>query len=349
MNDRAEDLAYGRWPEILEHAGIDATCFNGKHGPCPLCGGKDRFRWTNKNGGLWVCSGCTEDKYANGFRMLMEHLTLDFRGAADYVRGYFNGTGVRSGVMRKPKPESAADNAERNRQRMERFWAGARAIIEGDPVWRYLHHRVPGLSFQPQWLRFHPSLEYWQRPEDPDGKPVLLGRYPAMLAKAFDVHGRFVQLHKTYLTADGRKADVPIVKKTDLGVGVNGFAVPLQPVVGDTLGFAEGIESALAGSMVRGIPVWPCLNGPSMASFAVPEKLLGQINCAVIFADNDERRDVRVTGSAEWRKRSAGLHYAEQLAKSIRAQGKRVLIVKAARVGYDMANYWESSHRAALA
>jgi putative DNA primase/helicase len=231
---------------------------------------------------------------------------------------------------------------------MERFWTCAQEVAEGDPVWRYLQLRVPGLDYLPRWVRFHPNLEYWQRPDDPNSKPTLLGRFPAMLAKAFDVHGRFVQLHKTYLTREGLKANVPIVKKTDLGVGVNGFAVPMQPLVGDTLGFAEGIESALAGSMVRRIPVWPCLNGPSMASYAVPEKLLQQVKNVVIFADNDERRRIRVAGSEGGRMRSAGMHFAEQLSQTVRSQGKRVMIIKAAKVGHDMADYWEGSNCAAL-
>lgn len=36
--------AIGRWPDLLTAVGID-TPFNGKHGPCPACGGKDRFRF----------------------------------------------------------------------------------------------------------------------------------------------------------------------------------------------------------------------------------------------------------------------------------------------------------------
>jgi putative DNA primase/helicase len=341
MNVRAEDLAYGRWPEILVHAGIDNSCFSRKHGPCPLCGGKDRYRWTNKDGGLWVCNSCNEGKYANGFKMLMEHLGLDFRGAADYVRGYF-GSAVAPGPVRQIARRAA--NSEQDvaskLARMETLWSQAQELSDGDPVTLYLRRRVPGLSFVPRWTRFHTQLEYWAPPEDPDGKPVLLGKFPAMLCKAFDVNGRFVQLHKTYLTKEGQKADVPVVKKTDRGVGVNGFAVPMQRVLGDTLGFAEGIESAIAASMLRGIPVWPCLNGPSMAAYDLPAKLHDQVRNVVIFADHDERRPVKQQGGVQ-RSRSAGLHYAEQLARRVRAHCKRVLIVKAGRVGFDMADHWQ--------
>ncbi|MDO4879526.1 MAG: primase-helicase zinc-binding domain-containing protein, partial [Neisseria sp.] len=40
--------AYGRWPEIHAALGIPAKLLNTrKHQPCPHCGGKDRFRYTD--------------------------------------------------------------------------------------------------------------------------------------------------------------------------------------------------------------------------------------------------------------------------------------------------------------
>lgn len=351
MNDKAEDLAYGRWPEILQAAGISDVYFNGKNGPCPFCGGRDRYRWSNKYGGVWLCTGCpeSEGKWANGFKMLMKHLGFtSFRDAADHVRRYCNG-GTRDRSERAARaPVARSDpqaEAERNMRRMVSIWEASRAITPGDPVDLYLHRRVPGLDFTPEMVRFHPALEYWAPPEDPRGRPVLLGKFPTMVARAADPKGRFVQIHKTYLTPDGLKADVPVVKKTERGIGVNGFAVAMMPVLGDTLGVAEGIESALAGAMVRRIPVWPCLNGPSMAAFDVPGDLMDQLSRIVIFADHDELKALPSAGSNGARRlRSAGSHYAEQLAARARARGKRVLIVKASRVGCDMADYWEQRH-----
>ena len=42
------------------------------------------------------------------------------------------------------------------------------------------------LTLTPRHVRYHPALEYWSPPERPTGKPILLGKRPAMLAKAFD-------------------------------------------------------------------------------------------------------------------------------------------------------------------
>lgn len=48
----------GRWLYILTNLGITVPD-NHKHGACPKCGGKDRFRFDDKNGkGTWFCNQC---------------------------------------------------------------------------------------------------------------------------------------------------------------------------------------------------------------------------------------------------------------------------------------------------
>lgn len=50
--------ACGHWPDLLAAVGIDIPR-RGKHGPCPACGGKDRFRLDDKTGrGTWICNQC---------------------------------------------------------------------------------------------------------------------------------------------------------------------------------------------------------------------------------------------------------------------------------------------------
>jgi putative DNA primase/helicase len=340
---RAEDLAYGRWTDVLEHAGVDGSFLTGRHCPCPICGGTDRFRWSRKHSdeGLWACNQCTGWKWGNGFELLKAVQGFAyFYEAVDYVLEYFNGSAAQ-GPRRAPQPARGAAkvvDVERNVKRMTAIWEASRPITEGDPVDRYLKGRVPGLNIVPHMLRYHPALDYWQAPQKLDGKPILLGRHPAMVAKAFDATGAFVQLHKTYLTAEGNKANVPNVKKTERGVGINGFAVPLVRLEGDTLGISEGIESALAAMMLKAIPVWPCLNGPSMAAFDLPATLVDQIERVVIFADHDPLKKQPTRDGARFR--SPGSFYAEQLADRVRSRGKRVVVVKAARVGHDMVDQW---------
>ncbi|EDW4568991.1 hypothetical protein ZL55_004128, partial [Salmonella enterica subsp. enterica serovar Emek] len=52
------EAAQGKWPVILQMLRIDVP-ENGRHGPCPKCGGKDRFRLDDLDGrGTWICSQC---------------------------------------------------------------------------------------------------------------------------------------------------------------------------------------------------------------------------------------------------------------------------------------------------
>ncbi|WP_429182496.1 DUF927 domain-containing protein [Aeromonas rivipollensis] len=50
--------ACAHWPDLLTAVGIDIPT-RGKHGPCPVCGGRDRFRLDDKGGrGTWICNQC---------------------------------------------------------------------------------------------------------------------------------------------------------------------------------------------------------------------------------------------------------------------------------------------------
>jgi hypothetical protein len=48
----------GNWRAVLASLGIDAAVLDGRHHPCPGCGGKDRFRFDDQDGrGTWICGG----------------------------------------------------------------------------------------------------------------------------------------------------------------------------------------------------------------------------------------------------------------------------------------------------
>lgn len=52
------DRARNNWPKIFEKLGIPIPP-NHRHGPCPCCGGKDRFRMDDLEGrGTWFCNQC---------------------------------------------------------------------------------------------------------------------------------------------------------------------------------------------------------------------------------------------------------------------------------------------------
>lgn len=68
MYQKEDVLPYmgGMWKDALQSVcGLSPQVFNKKHQPCPHCGGKDRFRWTDNldkpgDGGA-ICNSCGND------------------------------------------------------------------------------------------------------------------------------------------------------------------------------------------------------------------------------------------------------------------------------------------------
>lgn len=82
--DQVKAAAKGRWKtEILPAFGIDARYLDGKHHPCPGCGGIDRFRFSDWRGtGSFICSGGEGGVYkGDGFNLLDHVLGFDAKTA----------------------------------------------------------------------------------------------------------------------------------------------------------------------------------------------------------------------------------------------------------------------------
>jgi putative DNA primase/helicase len=71
------------WPDVLARLGIPETSLRNKHGPCPACGGKDRFRFDNKRGrGDFICNQCGA---GDGFKLLQLSYGWSFSEARNRV------------------------------------------------------------------------------------------------------------------------------------------------------------------------------------------------------------------------------------------------------------------------
>ena len=59
MRINVRDAAAGKWSGLLLGFGLTERQLSGKHCPCPICGGNDRFRFDDKDGrGTFFCSHC---------------------------------------------------------------------------------------------------------------------------------------------------------------------------------------------------------------------------------------------------------------------------------------------------
>jgi putative DNA primase/helicase len=103
------DKARGRWAGILRTLGVEEQFLKNQHGPCPMCGGKDRYRWDDKNGdGTYYCNSCG----AGDGWLLAQKLTGE--SASAVAKKIFNMVGGIAKIQSKP-----VDDMERNRQRLK--------------------------------------------------------------------------------------------------------------------------------------------------------------------------------------------------------------------------------------
>jgi P4 family phage/plasmid primase-like protien len=99
--------AMGRWPEILVSvAGIPADWLDGRHHPCPQCGGKDRFRLLASSTGGCFCNQCFRTKNGDGFAAIQWASGVDFVAAVHAVADYLgiDATAIGGGGQSRKKP-----------------------------------------------------------------------------------------------------------------------------------------------------------------------------------------------------------------------------------------------------
>ena len=128
-------------------------------------------------------------------------------------------------------------------------------------------------------------------------------------------------LHRTYLTADGRKADVPTVKKLTPATGpLAGACIPLFKPLRGCIGIAEGIETVLASWCASSVPTVAAYCAGNLAAWQWPPS----VQRLVIFADNDP----------------AGADAADKLRRRARAAGLFVNVIAPTESGADWADVW---------
>jgi len=325
MNDQAfairvEDVqarAHGRWDEILRCLGADERILRRKNMACPLCGGTDRFQYTDRFGeGNYHCRN-PECGPGGGFKLAQAIFGWDFGTTLKKVNACVGG------LREAPRQEPAA-NPERMAALARRIWDEAVPVQPGDPVDRYLTGRGLGRDSYPDSLRHHPRLGYYAR--SGDGKSQRVGEYAAMLARVDGPDGRMVTLHRTYLSA-GRKAPLSDAKKL-LSTGVNGAAIRLFAPT-EELAIAEGIETALAVQMLRNVPTWAAMSAGNLERVQIPET----VRRVLVYGDNDADGDFEGEASA--------FALARRLCKEARHATRRdVEVLIPRKRGSDWADVW---------
>ena len=191
----------------------------------------------------------------------------------------------RAALQRKITQARAAREQEqreawrRNADRITHLSHHLRRVTAADPVHLYLCRRLYAESIVvPQCLRLHAHMPYVH-----DGEVV--GIWPAMVAPVVGIDGKVRALHKTYLTPEGRKADVPgpVKKLTPAAGPLIGGSIRLHEPKAGVLGVSEGIETALAAHCGSGVPTVAAYSAGALAGFQWP----AGVRRLIIFADDD--------------------------------------------------------------
>lgn len=259
--EEAKALPIGEIVDRLEIVGLK----RGGHelvGPCPECGGTDRFG-VNLRKGVFQCRRCGAK--GDGIRLVMWLRGVTLGEALTWLCGPAEGISDAERDERRRKASAARAKAEaaENRYRQEAIRA-AREIwkaglpAENTPVRDYLTRRgIPreALPELPVCLRFHPACAYMVS----DGKEWHEAhRGPAMLAAIQASDGRFSGVHRTWLDLGEpkgklRKADpvtgAPLDAKKTLGAKKGGAIRLIAPQGAPVLIMGEGIETTLTAML----------------------------------------------------------------------------------------------------
>jgi putative DNA primase/helicase len=300
MRHELADRCKDRWPNILMQLGLlSGAALKGIDSPCPVCGGRDRFRFSDRGYGRWFCRGCGYG--GDGVRLIMAIKGVDFLEAARLVE---------SVVGKAPQCTAHSSGAGKTKDALK-SWRNASPFTRGSAADFYLRSRAIELTGNEALsLRSHPSLWHW---------PSQVS-WSAMVALVRLADGTEITVHQTFLTPDGRKA--PLGDKVRLfpaGVAPEGGGVWFGEA--DTARefiVAEGLESLLSALRIFGASAGcAALSAGGIRRLILPP----QARRVRVFADHDPL--------------GQGLGAAREAWQRWRTEGRDVAVSLAEQVGWD--------------
>ena len=170
--ERARRAAQGRWREIFIACGIDEAFLSRRAGPCPNCGGRDRFIFDDKFGaGNFFCRGCGP---GDGFELIARVNGISRTAALAQVESF---CGIDVPVEPVKSVREAQEDASLAVAFHLKLWAQARPVAPADPVWKYLVNRGLDPANAGSEIRCHPALFVSDSEEETETV------FPAMLSR----------------------------------------------------------------------------------------------------------------------------------------------------------------------
>ena len=270
-------------------------------GPCPHCGGVDRFRINIKNG-LWHCRGCDERGDVIALEMLATGET--FIEAVEALTG--ESTETREPRKPAPKPKEKERNAFV--ERMVADLVREAVPVRGTPGEVYLRENrqidtdaIADVLERTDALGWHPAV-YFNEPGDPErGDPP----HPLHGRKLGCIIGIMTDpvtaaptgaISRTYLGPDGTKVGKAKTLASPAGV----VRLSLDEDVLEGLHLAEEVETGLCAMSLGFRPLWATGSTSPMRVFPV----LSGIEAVTFLADRDGNgagEDAATAAARRWR------------------------------------------------
>lgn len=248
----------GQWRQTLE--GYGAQLPSGRnHGPCPVCGGKDRFRFDDKQGhGTWFCQQC-EPQSGGGLLLLSRYLGKSTMETAKELIG----DDIRSAAPKRAHKVSYDEIRQANIAQAKK---GAALLMQSAVMAEHDYMTKKGLHGQ------------W--PVNGEAMYSRDGVIPAgaLLLVPFYKNGELVNIQK--ITKDGTKRPI-----------TGGDMAGVQHIIDGatkTVAVVEGYATGVTVNRLTGYKVYAGYNTGNLAAAVKQAKADHPEARVIIFADHDE-------------------------------------------------------------
>lgn len=279
--------AVGQWDAVFNGLGIDVPA-RGKHGPCPTCGGTDRFHFDDHEGrGTWHCRHC-EPHAGDGLDLVQRVSGQSITEAAQQVAGYLGITNNdnrevielnRQRAAERKATESAATEAQQ-RKTAARAADIMRDAVQGQSAY------LAGKGFTCTATVNSHVIKLADHMFQPG----------CLVVPMYDEAGQLANVQ--LIDGDGTRAYLP-------GKGTKAGRTHFIDGEGDCVALAEGYASALSVSMATGWPTYAAFDASNLPSVieGIAKRHPGK---TIVICGDHDREDQRG--------RRAGHHYAEKAA-----------------------------------
>ncbi len=214
--------------------------------------GEDAGRWYDHEAGTGGA----------GLELIRHHFGLDEKPAWDWARHWLGEPEIPATRTAKPATASGSarpvDLSDAERATKVAEIVRQTEVPNGTPAHAYLVGR--GIITQPpDCIRFRRSA---------------YGKYGAMVALATDAAGEALAIQQVYLTAEGRKAPLDVVKRTNKAVDGWAERAAVRLPGREPLVLCEGVETAPSVWQATGQETWACLGISNIARAPVFSRVM---------------------------------------------------------------------------